>query len=218
MQVWLGWLRWINPVQYGFESLMTNELVGRLFECVSFVPAGPDYSLVDASERVCTVAGSTPATDFVSGTSYLETSYGYQNAHKWRNVGVMIALCIAFCIGHLVAAEYVASERSKGEVLIFTREAIKKHAARVHDIETATNDRPSKEVVSGFSSYESTANIEKATSVFHWQDICYDVKIGDETRRILDHVDGWVKPGTLTALMVCIGYPTSTMKQIKTVS
>lgn len=30
----------------------------------------------------------------------------------------------------------------------------------------------------------------------------YDIKIKKEERRILDHVDGWVKPGTLTALMV----------------
>lgn len=207
MQVWLGWLRWVNPVHYAFESLMTNELVGRMFECVSFVPAGPDYSSASASERVCTVAGSTPAADFVSGTSYLETSYGYHNAHKWRNVGIVVAFCFAFCISHLFATEFVASERSKGEVLIFTREAIKRHTARVQDIESAADNRPSKEVVAGDVSDKSTANIEKATSVFHWQDICYNVKIKDETRCILDHVDGWVKPGTLTALMVRISYP-----------
>lgn len=212
MQVWLGWLRWVNPVHYGFESLMTNELVGRMFECVSFVPTGPYYSSIEASERVCTVPGSTPAANFVSGTSYLETSYGYQNAHKWRNVGIMITFCIAFCVGHLVAAELVASERSKGEVLVFTRKGMKKHTRQVEDIETTTDNRLSKEVVAGHGAYGSTANIEKATSVFHWQDICYDVKIKDETRRILNHVDGWVKPGTLTALMVRICHPTSTMK------
>ncbi|KAM6534553.1 Multidrug resistance protein [Fusarium falciforme] len=214
MQVWLGWLRWVNPVHYGFESLMTNELVGRMFECVSFVPTGPDYSSVDASERVCTVPGSTPAADFVSGTSYLETSYGYQNAHRWRNVGIMIAFCIAFMIGHLVATECVASERSKGEVLVFTRKGIKKHTPKVEDIETTTDNRSSKEVVAGDGAYESTANIEKATSVFHWQDICYDIKIKDETRRILDHVDGWVKPGTLTALMGVSGAGKTTLLDV----
>lgn len=204
MQVWLGWLRWVNPVHYGFESLMTNELVGRMFECVSFVPNGPDYSSIEPSERVCTVPGSTPASDFVSGTSYLGTSYGYENAHKWRNVGIMIAFCIALCVGHLVAAEIVASERSRGEVLLFTRKAIKKHVTKVGDIETNMDNRPSKEVVSSDGACDGAVNIEKVTSVFHWQDICYDVKIKDETRRILDHVDGWVKPGTLTALMVRI--------------
>jgi len=44
--------------------------------------------------------------------------------------------------------------------------------------------------------------IEKQTAIFHWEDVCYDIKIKSETRQILDRVDGWVKPGTLTALMV----------------
>ena len=36
------------------------------------------------------------------------------------------------------------------------------------------------------------------------EDVCYDVDIKGKTRRILDHVDGWVKPGNLTALMVSL--------------
>lgn len=27
MHPWFSWLRWINPIQYGFESLMSNEFV-----------------------------------------------------------------------------------------------------------------------------------------------------------------------------------------------
>jgi hypothetical protein len=44
--------------------------------------------------------------------------------------------------------------------------------------------------------------IQKQTAVFHWKDVCYDMKVKGQPRRLLDHVDGWVKPGTLTALMV----------------
>lgn len=32
-------------------------------------------------------------------------------------------------------------------------------------------------------------------------DVCYDIRIKGGGRRILDHVDGWVKPGTLTAMV-----------------
>lgn len=47
--------------------------------------------------------------------------------------------------------------------------------------------------------------IQRQTAIFSWKDVVYDIKIKKEERRILDHVDGWVKPGTLTALMVsCI--------------
>lgn len=41
--------------------------------------------------------------------------------------------------------------------------------------------------------------------------MCYDIKIKSETRRILDHVDGWVKPGTLTALMGMSGAGKTTL-------
>lgn len=44
--------------------------------------------------------------------------------------------------------------------------------------------------------------IQRQTAIFSWKDVVYDIKIKGEPRRILDHVDGWVKPGTLTALMV----------------
>uniref|UniRef100_A0A0D2Y6S9 ABC transporter domain-containing protein n=1 Tax=Fusarium oxysporum (strain Fo5176) TaxID=660025 RepID=A0A0D2Y6S9_FUSOF len=34
-----------------------------------------------------------------------------------------------------------------------------------------------------------------------WRNVCYDVKVKGETRRILSDVNGWVQPGKLTALM-----------------
>lgn len=49
--------------------------------------------------------------------------------------------------------------------------------------------------------------IQKQTAIFSWKDVVYDIKIKKEPRRILDHVDGWVKPGTLTALMVSCCFP-----------
>lgn len=42
------------------------------------------------------------------------------------------------------------------------------------------------------------------TKVFQWKNICYDIDVGGESRRILDDVFGWVKPGSLTALMVSL--------------
>ncbi len=47
-----------------------------------------------------------------------------------------------------------------------------------------------------------SAAIQKQTAVFHWDGVNYDIKIKKEARKLLNDVDGWVKPGTLTALMV----------------
>lgn len=203
MQGWLGWIRWLNPVFYGLESVMLNEFVGRNFSCSTFVPMGPGYGSAAPSERVCSSAGSIPGQDFVSGTTYLGISYGFDNAHRWRNFGVLIAYMILFMGLHLVAAEYIAGERSKGEVLVFSRKAMKQHLKQgAVDVETGAAGRA--QLSSSGEDSEGVAGMHKQTSVFHWKDVCYDIKIKGEPRRILDHVDGWVKPGTLTALMVSL--------------
>jgi ABC-type multidrug transport system permease subunit len=67
MQVWLSWLRWLNPVHYGFESLMLNEFVGRNYSCSMFVPSGDSYASIAALERVCAVVGAEPGSGIVDG-------------------------------------------------------------------------------------------------------------------------------------------------------
>lgn len=199
MQVWLGWLRWLNPAHYAFEALILNEMVGRHFPCASFVPSGEGYDSVLPEQRICSVTGSPPGESFVDGATYLDTSYNYLNSHKWRNFGIMVAFMIFYLVCHLVASEYVASERSKGEVLVFRRKAMGQAKALTgKDIENAI----SRPIQTAQTCSDGPAGLESTNSVFHWADVCYEVKVKNKTRQILDHVNGWVKPGTLTALMV----------------
>ncbi|KAJ0109472.1 ABC-2 type transporter [Diaporthe amygdali] len=212
LQVWLGWLRWINPIHFGLESVFLNEFFGRKFPCSGFVPAGSGYENVGKLERVCSTVGSVPGENFVYGEAYLEASYGFVNSHRWRNFGVLIAYLLLFLGLHLFATEYVASERSKGEVLVFTRPSLKKNGAKkAADIEAGVAETNRQ---TGANDTANVADMEKQTSIFHWKDVCYDVKIKTETRRILDHVDGWVKPGTLTALMGVSGAGKTTLLDV----
>ena len=203
MEAWLGWLRWVNPVYYSTESVFLNEFVGRQFQCTDFVPSGPGYDTVGASERVCTVAGSVLGQDFVDGTTYLNVSFGFVNSHRWRNLGILIAFMVVITALHILMTELISSERSKGEVLIFTRKALKRHhRTTATDTEKGPGNSASQKFIQSESDSEGVVEVDRQTAVFHWRDVCYDIKIKGEDRRILDHVDGWVKPGTLTALMV----------------
>ncbi|RTE78866.1 hypothetical protein BHE90_006650 [Fusarium euwallaceae] len=199
MPVWIGWIRWVNPTFYGLESLFINEYGGREYPCSNFVPDGPEYGDVSPLSRACAVQGSIPGESFVHGSDYISSTYGYNDSHKWRNFGVVIAFTILFMGLHLLATETIASERSKGEVLVFTRKGIKKHSPKICEDEEAGSHGKSQQNHNDDSG--EITDVEKQTSVFHWRDVCYDIKIKGEPRRILDHVDGWVKPGTLTALM-----------------
>jgi ATP-binding cassette, subfamily G (WHITE), member 2, PDR len=84
-----GWGRWINyldPVAYGFESLMINEFFGRNFTCppTSFVPMGSSYANASALEHVCSAVGAIAGSNIVQGAAYIESSYQYVPSHKWR--------------------------------------------------------------------------------------------------------------------------------------
>ena len=45
---------------------------------------------------------------------------------------------------------------------------------------------------------------ERNEDFVHWEGLTYDVMNGGKTKRLLDEVDGWLRGGTVTALMVRI--------------
>ncbi|WEW57603.1 GTPase-activating protein [Emydomyces testavorans] len=50
--------------------------------------------------------------------------------------------------------------------------------------------------------------------VFTWRNVIYDITIKGEPRRLLDNVSGWVRPGTLTALMGVSGAGKTTLLDV----
>jgi ATP-binding cassette subfamily G (WHITE) protein 2 (PDR) len=120
-----------------------------------------------------------------------------------RNFGIIIAFTLFFMFTYLYSTEKIAAKKSKGEVLLFRRGHLSE--SKHDDIESSSLSklsRPVEEISVELPPKVSRA-IQRQTAVFQWKNICFDIKMKKETRRILDHVDGWVKPGTLTALMVC---------------
>ncbi|KAF4122746.1 ABC-type branched-chain amino acid transport system, ATPase component [Geosmithia morbida] len=216
----LGWCRWLNyidPLAYAFESLIVNEFHGRKVPCNEFTPpATGDYADVDQVNRVCSSVGATPGETFVDGDVYALSQFGYRWSHRWRNLGIMIGFMLFFLGTYMLGAELVSEKKSKGEVLVYRRghrpavleSGEKKHsdpeAAMAHIGPAITAERSRGD-------NKEAGILQQQTSVFQWHDVCYDVKIKSETRRILDHVDGFVKPGTLTALMGVSGAGKTTL-------
>ncbi|KIW89320.1 uncharacterized protein Z519_10174 [Cladophialophora bantiana CBS 173.52] len=209
----LSWARWINyldPVAYGFEALMINEFSGRNFDCAVYVPSGPGYS---DSNRVCSTVGSRPGQTFVNGDDFINSSYKYYASHKWRNFGILIAFMIGLFLTYLVSAEIVQAKKSKGEVLVFRRGQapatlrMKPQDAETGDVTSTVKTENNKD------SKDMSTVIQRQTAIFQWRDVCYDIPLNGG-RRLLDHVDGWVKPGTLTALMGVSGAGKTTLLDV----
>jgi ATP-binding cassette subfamily G (WHITE) protein 2 (PDR) len=179
---------------------MLNEFVGRQFPCDQIVPVGPAYADVPTNATTCNVKGARPGENFVDGTEYVRVAFGFVESHKWRNIGILVASTIGLCLAHLYVSEVVAAARSKGEVLVFKRGALKKQKrASVNDEEHQSPQGLRNDLEKDTAAVE--AKVAKQTSILHWQNVSYTVKSGGAERLILDNVDGWVKPGTLTALM-----------------
>lgn len=196
---------------------MINQFHDREFPCSTLVPS---YGSLADQTQICSTVGSVAGESTVSGDAFLEGSYQYYHSHKWRNVGIIFAFMFGLAISYLAAAEWIGSKKSKGEILVFRRGHITNAAAKNYNSDIETNSdslRPENKSTpssSDNSTQDVLANIAKQTAIFHWSDVSYDIKIKGEPRRILDHVDGWVKPGTLTALMGVSGAGKTTLLDV----
>ncbi|KIX01883.1 uncharacterized protein Z518_07822 [Rhinocladiella mackenziei CBS 650.93] len=215
----LGWSRWINyidPMAYVFECLMINEFAGREYLCTSYVPdpSVSGYENVKNSNRICSAVGAVAGRQIVQGTDYIISSFQYLPSHKWRNIGILFGFIIFFHALYMGFTEFVTAKKSKGEVLVFRR-GYKPAQFKERKDDSEANIPLSAAVATknatGGVSEKVVGLIQERTSVFHWSDVCYDIKIKGEPRRILDHVDGWVKPGSLTALMGVSGAGKTTL-------
>lgn len=110
--------------------------------------------------------------------------------------------------------EYIQEKRSKGEILVYPRGRVpaELEEKRASDVEAADSGDSANRAQGEERAGESV--IQRQTSIFSWKDVVYDIKIKNEGRRILDHVDGWVKPGTLTALMGVSGAGKTTLLDV----
>ena len=124
-------------------------------------------------------------------------------------------MLMILCAIHLIAIEYIPAQRSRGAVLLFKRGS-KKRTERVEDEETgqraglthtiysekrAQEQTPVRKTTGSYNNKESTGRIEDQ-AIFHWSNVNYTIKTKNGPRHILNDIEGWVKPGTLTALMV----------------
>lgn len=115
-------------------------------------------------------------------------------------MGIIFAYLVFFLVVYILAAEYLSINRSKGEVLVFQRGY---KSPQESDEEAARSSaRQNRNSLSRAMTNEKLQHPNEVGEIFHWKNVCYDITIKGEPRRILDNVSGWVKPSTLTALMV----------------
>ncbi|KAJ9137096.1 Abc transporter [Pleurostoma richardsiae] len=212
MHPWFGWIRWINPLFYAFEALVANEFHGREFTCSVIIPG---YSPPIGDYWICSAVGAVAGRRTVSGDSYIEQSFRYSYSHVWRNFGIMIGFLVFFMLMYFIATEVNSVPASSGEMLVYQEGHIPAHLRGVKQV-SADEEKVSK---AGAKTEEpgsdtSVHGIPPQKDIFTWKEVVYDIEVKGQQRRLLDHVSGWVKPGTLTALMGVSGAGKTTLLDV----
>lgn len=103
-----------------------------------------------------------------------------------------------------------SSTSSVAEVLVFRRGNVPAYMKEgAGDSENGTSEKTTDGEGEG-----KVDIIPAQTDIFTWRDVTYDISIKGEPRRLLDNVSGWVKPGTLTALMGTSGAGKTTLLDV----
>ncbi|CAO1612964.1 unnamed protein product [Sympodiomycopsis kandeliae] len=205
MARWLFWVSYLNPIFYSFSALMINEFKRTTFTCggAQIVPSGPGYNQGLGPNQICAVAGATPGSDQFPGMAYLTASFGYQESHLWRNVGILFA----FVIGLVAICAAVMEFMDQGA---FASAMTVKKPANKEEVELnkRLEDRRSG------ASEKTEAKLDVYGQTFTWSNLKYTVPVKGGHRQLLDNVDGYVVPGTMTALMGSSGAGKTTLLDV----
>jgi ATP-binding cassette, subfamily G (WHITE), member 2, SNQ2 len=208
---------YINPVAYGFEGLMTNEFYNLNLECNPpyLVPQGPG---VTTDHQSCALKGSQPGQASVNGADYLQVGFSYTRAHLWRNFGIIIGFFIFFVLLTMLGLELQKPNASGGSITIFKRGQAPKEVEKAMEKGSTAEDEEAQKLDRGVdNSSENTkedngnTGIAKNTTVFTFSNVNYEIPTKEGTRQLLKDVQGYVRPGKLTALMGSSGAGKTTL-------
>jgi ABC-type multidrug transport system ATPase subunit/ABC-type multidrug transport system permease subunit len=216
MHPWFVWLYWIDPLAYGFSALLANEFKGTVIECVAInlVPNGPGYG--EALHQACTgVGGALPGATSLTGEQYL-ASLSYSASNIWRNFGILWAWWALFVGITIYSTSNWKAQSGNSGFLLIPRDKVKQHKALTQDEESQViASVPTSSGASAATKVDSSdEKIVRNTSVFTWKNLTYTVKTPSGDRVLLDNVQGWVKPGTLGALMGSSGAGKTTLLDV----
>lgn len=199
---------------------MANEFYNLDIECVPpfLVPQGP---LATPQYQSCLIQGSQPGQPTVQGANYILTAFTYTRAHLWRNFGIITGMWLFFVFLTMLGMEMQKPNEGGGAVTIFKRGQTPKSVSKAmekgsipEDEEKAMtpgDEKVGEEESSGSDVEGTVKGVATNESVFTYTHVNYTIPIDKGERKLLSDVQGFVRPGRLTALMGASGAGKTTL-------
>ena len=200
---------------------MANEFYDLPIQCVPpyLVPQVPNAS---PEYQGCTVQGSQPGQTVVAGAEYIKIAFEYSRSHLWRNFGFICAFFVFFVVLTAIGMEIQKPNKGGGAVTIYKRGQVPKAVAKAMeagedpgDLEKSKSNAGSLGAAldseegegesSGSDSDVPVEGVAKNDKIFTWQNVNYTIPYQGSERQLLNNVQGFVRPGRLTALMGASG-------------
>ncbi|VDB90213.1 unnamed protein product [Peniophora sp. CBMAI 1063] len=218
MKRWLFWIFYIDPMQYAYSALMENEFGRITFACDGsyVVPRNigdvTKYPDTVGPNQVCTIFGAQPGSTTVNGADYLNIGYSYNTADLWRrNFLVCIGWILFFQITQIVALDYLMPDAGGGGAgfRLFAKPSaegkkLNEELLRRREEKLALHEKE-KTALMDAKPEEKDPNMFADRRTFTWERVNYFVPVPGGQKQLLNDVYGYVKPGTLTALMGASG-------------
>ncbi|KAI9446228.1 ABC-2 type transporter-domain-containing protein [Lactarius indigo] len=201
------WLFYINPVNYAWSALMENEFRRVTLTCDGdyVVPRNvgnvTKYPAELGPNQICTLFGAQPGSRVVTGKDYNDL---------WRrNFVVLLALMIFFWFTQTVVIEWYPQFIGGVGVSFFARDTAetKKLNSELEERKAANAEGQRREKIQAMDGIKKKRdqNSFPDRMAFTWEGLNYHVPVTGGTLQLLNNVYGYVKPGTLTALMGASG-------------
>ncbi|KAJ2898271.1 putative brefeldin a resistance protein [Zalerion maritima] len=215
---WLRWIFWVNPLGLALSGMIINEFAKIDMTCTddSLIPSGDGYGDID--HQVCTLAGSRSGTVAVDGADYLRQGFSYAPEDLWRNWGIVMVLVVLFLILNVVLGEYINYGMGGNAANVYQkpnaeRKKLNEALAKKREQRRANGKAEDGGGPVGGAGSSDELKIE-SESVLTWEDLMYDVPTPAGTKRLLNNIYGYVKPGQLTALMGASGAGKTTLLDV----
>ncbi|KAJ3071328.1 hypothetical protein HDU98_005493 [Podochytrium sp. JEL0797] len=219
MKPWFKWILYINPLGYGFQSLMINEFDGLELECVgtSIVPTGPWYT--NPAYQTCSLHGSVPGSLITEGRNYLKVALDINADWLWWNLLINIGLIVVFIALDALVLETIQHDQAGMSVKLFKPEKKRlgiKIEAAMHKRELEAENKKGKKEFEAVDIQGSDKDMQDLGTLT-WADVNYMVphpKEKGKTLQLLRGVNGYARPGTMTALMGSSGAGKTTLLDV----
>ncbi|PIA13810.1 hypothetical protein COEREDRAFT_99317 [Coemansia reversa NRRL 1564] len=210
MHHYFKWIYWINPLAYGFKALLSNEYRNIRYPCDprNLVPQGPGISIAN---QVCTVTGANAGMLTVKGRDYLERGYSIHVVDQWKDFLAVTSFWILFVFLIAGVMEFVEFGNTGYSVNVY-----KRFRPNVNDLiaESTLQGEEEEEEQNIYANIPSDGPTEEQIAqgtTYTWNQVNYTVPIKGGERQLLNNISGYIKPGTMTALMGSSGAGKTTL-------